>query len=112
MFTQLLANLYKPSKEDNVVKTSGHKSSIATPARKFLGSLYHKGLHIMYLDLLRKPLPSSDEPPQTSQNLASFAASVRYITQFLPNLSEKLENMDQYISRHLAGKLTGPLTPS
>ena len=52
MFKQLLANLYKLSEEDNVVKISGHKSSIATPARKFLGSLYHKGLRIMSLDLL------------------------------------------------------------
>ena len=44
MFKQLLANLYLMSEEGSVVKISGHKSSIATPARKFLGNLYYKGL--------------------------------------------------------------------
>ena len=44
MFKQLLANLYLMNEKDQVVKVSGHKSSIATPARKFLGNLYYEGL--------------------------------------------------------------------
>ena len=63
MLKQLLANLYGLSEEGSVIKISGHKSSIATPARKFLGNLYYKGLHIMSLDLLRKSLPLSSKFP-------------------------------------------------
>ena len=44
MLKQLLANLYLMSEKGQVVKVSGHKSSIATPARRFLGNIYYEGL--------------------------------------------------------------------
>ena len=95
---QIMSNLHYLSKRGKVMKINPLKSNLASGTISFLSKTFVRGRKIIDPNAFQY-LREDRGLPQTVSELQSFAASVRYIAEFLQNLSPILHSINEFCKK-------------
>ena len=95
---QIMSNLHYLSKRGRVMKMNPLKSNLASGTVSFLSKVFVRGRKIVDANAFQY-LKEDRGLPLTVNDLQSFAASVRYISDFLQNLSPILHPINEFCKK-------------
>ena len=95
---QTLSNIKEVSVRGKVMKISPSKSNLGAASTVFLGKIFHRGVKLFDIESY-KHLKLNLKLPENGAELSSFAASIRYLTDFIQNLSSLLQPINQQIKK-------------